>query len=150
MNAVKSFFFESDIPVVFETLDEEILKEFTYLHLYYQSGAKSLILCPLKNNDELIGVLEIVSETPGKLQALHIFKIEHALPLFTLALEKAAESLETQIDKVIKEKFTAVQPAVEWRFTEVAWNYVKNSRLSEDVKIEKNQFQRCLPFICCN
>ena len=141
----KKLFFESDIPVVFETLDEEILKEFTYLHLYYQSGAKSLILCPLKNNDELIGVLEIVSETPGKLQALHIFKIEHALPLFTLALEKAAESLETQIDKVIKEKFTAVQPAVEWRFTEVAWNYVKNSRLSEDVKIEKISFSDVYP-----
>lgn len=141
----KRLFFESDAPVVFESLNEEILKEFNYLHLYYQSGARSLILSPLKHNDEMIGMLEIISETPGKLKSLHIFKIEHAIPLFTLALEKTAESLETQIDKVIKEKFTAVQPAVEWKFTEVAWNYIMAGRSSEDVKIERISFENVYP-----
>jgi hypothetical protein len=141
----KQLFFDSDDPVVFESLNQEILKEFSYLHLYYESGAKSLILCPLKHNGELIGVLEIISDTPGKLRAAHMFKIEKAIPLFTLALEKTAESLETQIDKVIKQKFTAVQPAVEWKFTEVAWNYIKKSRTAEDVKIEKISFENVYP-----
>src|SRR5690349_12216009 len=138
-------FFKSDSPVVFETLNEDVLKEFHYLHLYYESGARSLILCPLQNNGELIGVLEIISETPGKFKSSHISRIEHAIPLFSLALEKTAESLETQIDKVIKEKFTAVQPAVEWKFTEVAWNYIKKARLGEDVKIERINFSDVYP-----
>ena len=141
----RKFFFQSDSPVVFETLTEEILSQFNYLHLYYQSGARSLILCPLQNNGELIGVLEINSETPGKFKALHISKIEQAIPLFTLALAKTAESLETQIDKVIKEKFTAVQPSVEWKFTEVAWNYIKKIKITEDVKIERINFSDVYP-----
>lgn len=141
----QQLFFNSDDPVVFESLSEETLKEFVYLRLYYETGVRSIILCPLKHNGELIGVLEITSDTPFKLKALHIFKIEKAIPLFTLALEKTAESLETQIDKVIKEKFTAVQPAVEWKFTEVAWNYIKKSKITEDVKIEKIRFENVYP-----
>jgi hypothetical protein len=141
----KQLFFEADTPVVFETVNEEVLKQFDYLYLYYEAGARSLILCPLKNNGELIGVLEIISEKPGTLNHRHIAKIEDALPLFTLALEKSAESLDTQIDKVIKQKFTAVQPAVEWKFTEVAWNYIKKSRTSEDVKIERITFSDVYP-----
>jgi hypothetical protein len=141
----KQLFFDSEDPVVFESLNEETLKEFLYLDLYYESGARSIILCPLKHNGELIGVLEITSDSQNKLKAHHIFKIEKAIPLFTLALEKTSESLETQIDKVIKQKFTAVQPAVEWKFTEVAWNYIRKSRVADDVKIEKINFENVYP-----
>jgi len=141
----RQFFFQSDSPVVFETLNEKTLEKYNYLELYYQSGAKSLILCPLKNNGELIGVLEIISETPGKLNHRHIAKIGSAIPLFTLAMAKSAEGLETQIDKVIKQKFTAVQPAVEWKFTEVAWDYVLAGRSNEDVKIGRISFPDVYP-----
>jgi hypothetical protein len=141
----QQLFYESNSPVVFNKLDEKLIKEIDYLNLYYESGARSLILCPLKNENELIGVLEIISEIPGKLKSSHIARIENALPLFALALEKSAENLETQIDKVIKEKFTAVQPAVEWKFTEVAWNYIRKSRTNEDVKIERITFKDVYP-----
>ena len=141
----QELFYTSDTPIVFETLDEQILKEIDYVQLYYDDGARSLILCPLKNGDELIGVLEIVSEIPGTLKSHHITRIEKALPLFAIALEKSSENLETQIDKVIKQKFTAVQPAVEWKFTDVAWNYIKKSRLNEDVKIEPISFNDVYP-----
>ncbi|MGZ3880402.1 MAG: hypothetical protein ACXVBF_03655 [Flavisolibacter sp.] len=141
----KRLFYEADTPIVFETLSETVIKEFDYLHLYREAGAQSLILCPLKNKGELIGVLEIISGKPGILNHTHIAKIEDALPLFTLALEKSAESLDTQIDKVIKEKFTAVQPAVEWKFTEVAWNYIRRSRMTEDVTIEPISFGDVYP-----
>jgi len=141
----RELFYASNNPIIFETLDENVLEEIDYLQLYYDQGARSLILCPLKKNHELIGVLEIVSTIPGNLKRHHIAKIEKALPLFAIALEKSSESLETEIDKVIKQKFTAVQPAVEWKFTEVAWNYIKNSRLNEDVKIEPISFNDVYP-----
>ena len=63
---------------------------------------------------------------PGRLRHAHVHKIEAAIPLFTLGLEKSLGKFNTQMDKVIKEKFTAVQPAVEWKFTEVALNYIVN------------------------
>ena len=141
----KLVFKESDRPVVFETLNEQSLTEVDYLQYYYMEGSRSLIICPLKLHDELLGILEIMSETPGRLRHIHIGKIEAAIPLFTLGLEKSLESLDTQIDKVIKEQFTAVQPAVEWKFTEVALNYIVNKQHNEDVKIERIAFNEVYP-----
>ena len=141
----QELFYESDTPIVFETVDDVAMREVDYLRFYYDTGCRSLILCPLKHNNELIGVLEIVSEEPGKLNNEHIGRIESAIPLFTLALEKSAESLSNQIDNVIKEKFTAVQPAVEWKFSEVALNYISKRQSGEDVKIEKITFDDVYP-----
>ena len=144
-DACKLVFKESDRPVVFHTLNEQLLTEVDYLQYYYMENARSLIICPLKLHDELLGILEIMSETPGRLKHTHISKIEAAIPLFTLGLEKSLESLDTQIDKVIKQQFTAVQPAVEWKFTEVALNYIVNKQHDEDVKIERIAFNEVYP-----
>src|SRR5574338_780957 len=120
----KLLFRDSDQPVLFETLNEKNVSEVDFLQYYYLENGRSLIICPLKQHNQLLGILEIVSEIPGKLKHTHVNKIEAAIPLFTLALEKSMESLDNQIDKVIKEQFTAVQPSVEWKFTEAAYNYI--------------------------
>ena len=141
----KLLFRDGSRPVVFEKIDEEILPEADYLQYYYREGGRSLIICPLKQQNELLGILEIVSDLPGKLTHNHVIKVESAIPLFTLALEKSAESLNTQIDRVIKEQFTAVQPAVEWKFTEAALNYIVHKQKHEVVKIEKINFADVYP-----
>ena len=111
-------------PVVYEELDKKNIIESEALKLYHELGVRSLILCPLKENGQLIGLLEIMSDSPGKLTNHHIYKIEKVISLFTLAVGKTLENLDIQIDKVIKENFTAIQPAVEWKFTEAAFSYI--------------------------
>jgi hypothetical protein len=141
----KLVFRESDRPVVFEILNEETLSEMVHLQHYHKEGGRSLIVCPLKRNNDLLGILEIMSPEPKKLKHNHVSKIQAAIPLFTLGLEKSHEMLKAEIDKVIKEKFTAVQPAVEWKFTEVALNYIVNRQHSEEVKIERIAFPEVYP-----
>lgn len=146
LNDCCKFLFEtSDSPVVFETLNEAVLAEIEYLKYYYDDGARSLIVSPLKHNGELIGVLEITASEPGVLKTAYVNKIEAAIPLFTLALERSAENLDNQIDKVIKEKFTAVQPAVEWKFTETAFKYILSKQENEDAKMERIVFDEVYP-----
>lgn len=141
----KMLFRDVNQPVLFETLTEEILSEVEYLEYYYMQGGRSVIICPLKQNNELLGILEIVADQPGMLKPTHIVKLEPAIPLFTLAMEKGAENLNYRIDRVIKEQFTAVQPSVEWKFTEAALNYLVNKQHKEDVKIERIAFQDVYP-----
>src|SRR5258706_10854803 len=45
---------EYDQPVVFEKLDKKDIIETESLKLYYEMGARSLILCPLKQNGQLL------------------------------------------------------------------------------------------------
>jgi hypothetical protein len=141
----KMLFRDNDHPVLFESLTEENLADVEYLEYYYQQGGRSVIICPIKQEGELLGMLEIISDTPGALKTSHIGKLAPAIPLFTLAMEKGAENLNNKIDRVIKEKFTAVQPSVEWKFTEAALNYIVNSQQKDDAKIERIAFPDVFP-----
>lgn len=134
-----------DQPVVFDELDKRNIIESESLKLYYEMGARSLILCPLKQNGQLLGLLEIISDVPGKLKAMHIDKIEKAIPLFGLAIEKTMESLDNQVDRVVKENFTAIQPAVEWKFTQTAFKHIMAKKTGKDGKIETIAFNNVHP-----
>lgn len=141
----KMLFRDNDQPVLFEELNDTVMAEVDYLEYYYTQGGRSIIVCPIKQDNELLGILEIVSEKPGTLKPAHITRLEPAIPLFVLALEKGAENLNNKIDRVIKDKFTAVQPSVEWKFTEVALNYIVNRQHHEDARIERINFPEVYP-----
>jgi hypothetical protein len=141
----KLLFRENDQPVLYDIITEDAASQIQCLKYYYEGGGRSLILCPLKQGDELIGMLEIITKIPARLKPVHISKIKATIPLFTLGLEKTLEQLNNKVDNIIKKKFTAVQPAVEWKFTETALNYIVSKMTQEDVKIEKIVFDNVYP-----
>ena len=131
----KLLFRESDQPMLFETISEQALADFQCLQYYHREAVRSLLICPLKRGHELIGMLEITSEKPGQLVPAFISKVESVMPLFTLGLEKSLDQLNYEVDKVIKKKFTAVQPSVEWKFTEVALDFIVHQHDKVNSKI---------------
>ena len=141
----RELFMETDKPIIYEKVDEQKVKEIDYLGFYFDQGYRSLILSPLKHNGDLWGILEIGSDHENKLNYKHIAKLDIAIPLFTRAIEKSAESLDNQIDKIIKEQFTAVQPSVEWKFTESAYNFIIQKQQGKDPKPERIAFESVFP-----
>lgn len=139
-------FSRNDHPLLYQTLEEKAVQQNRLLRYYYQTGLRSLIICPLKCDDnQLIGLLEIASEQPGTLRYGHLSKLQPAMPLFSIALEKNAEHLEMQINKTVKEHFTAIQSAVDWKFTEAAFNYIKNKQVQNAVKMPPITFEDVYP-----
>ncbi|HEY6956767.1 MAG TPA: hypothetical protein VI385_16060 [Flavisolibacter sp.] len=133
-------------PVLYEILNEASTISNKLLKYYFDYGARSLMLCPLKTDEgKLVGLLEMVSTRAGELETQHLARLQPAIQLFSLALEKSGESLELQIDKMIKEHFTAVQPVVEWKFTEAAFNYLEHRRTSEQAKMPGITFGNVYP-----
>jgi hypothetical protein len=147
-NIVAMFKESKDILIV-DDITEETVKKYPFLVMLFKYGFKNAIVCPLFTNtedgEEMIGVLLIISRTKGTLNKQHVHKIEPALPLFKLALEKSQENLDHQVDRVIKDQFTAVQDAVEWRFTEAALNYLTKKSKGEQTKIEPIIFEGVYP-----
>jgi hypothetical protein len=141
----KLLFRDSDQPLLFETLTKDLLIEFQCLPHYYNCGAESLIICPLKSHQDMIGMLEIIAKEPGHLLPQHISKIENAIPLFTIGLEKSLELLNSHVDQVIKKKFTAVQPSVEWKFTETSLNFIIRQLKKEEAGIDRIAFANVHP-----
>lgn len=141
----KILFKESNQPLLFESLQEQSLSDVQFLQYYFMEGARSLIVCPLKNKDGIIGILEVMSKTANQLRPVFVSKLEAAIPLFTLGCEISLEALNNEVDRIIKKKFTAVQPAVEWKFTEAALNYIVNNHEKDHNKIERIAFSEVYP-----
>lgn len=132
--------------LLIEDLTEEVLFRHPFLAMLHERGYRNALLCPLFTAEkELLGILLIASHEAGTLTREHLALIEPVLPLFALALEKSQEQLDHQVDKVIKEQFTAVQDAVEWRFTEAALNYLTKKDKGRQSKIEPIVFEDVFP-----
>jgi hypothetical protein len=81
-----------------------------------QNGVRNKVIAPLHYQDRIIGVLSLGSPNPGDLDAHHLPKLHEVLPLFSMAVQRSMEELNTRVQTQIKEKFTAIHPVVEWRF----------------------------------
>jgi hypothetical protein len=99
----------SDLP---EDLRKQILR----------LGIHSAILALLPYGDDTVGLLELGSPEVAALDEFDMEKVAQFIPLFAVAVKRNAEDLQTRIQAIIKEKFTAIHPTMEWRFTDAARN----------------------------
>ncbi|MBC7901873.1 MAG: GAF domain-containing protein, partial [Gemmatimonadaceae bacterium] len=151
--AAQAFLCDKMNHAFLETLDiraipeitAEVMKDYPFMDCIQEQGGKSIIFAPLRSGDQLIGVLALMSDKVGYLNNSHLVTIAPAIPLFTLALEKSQEHLDTEIDRVVKQQFTAVQSSVEWRFTEAALEYINKTNAGEDAKIASIVFDDVYP-----
>lgn len=145
-NDVNQVFHGGSDPLFIPEVTEETVKKYPFLVVVYEMGWKSAIICPLFTDKQMmLGALIILADKPNVLKWEHAVKLEPAIPLFRLALEKSQESLNNQVDRVIKDQFTAVQDAVEWKFTEAALTYLRKKSNGENAKIDPISFENVYP-----
>lgn len=114
-------------PLPISILDEQMFEIAPILKGLWMEGVRSYISYPIQDNDGLLGVLELASPIPNYLDLEVMRRIEPAMPLLSLALLKNKDTFNDRIEKLIKEKFTALQPCVEWKFAEVVWEFMHNN-----------------------
>ncbi|WP_324671703.1 GAF domain-containing protein [Hymenobacter sp. GOD-10R] len=83
-------------------------------------GINSAILALLPYGDDTVGLLELGSPNVGDLNEFCLEKVTQFVPLFAVAVKRNAEELQTRVQSIIREKFTAIHPTMEWRFTDAA------------------------------
>jgi hypothetical protein len=93
-----------------------------------QNGVRNFVAAPLHYQDKVIGTLELLSPNAGDLNATHLLKLEEVLPLFSMAVQRSVEELNSRIQALIKEKCTAIHPTVEWRFRKAVLNGIERQR----------------------
>lgn len=115
-------------PIAFTILDDEITNHIRIFKRLWREGARSYIIYPIQDEDGLLGLLELVSPVPHLLDLEVLKRLEPAMPLLSLALLKARNTFNGKIEKMIKDNFTALQPCVEWKFAEAAWESMSKDR----------------------
>jgi hypothetical protein len=109
------------------------------------SGINNILLAPLVDGEETIGMVELASTTPGKLNSISAHKVESILPMFTAAVKRVKEEMATEVRALIQEECTAIHPSVQWRFFEAGLNLMNKRRVDEKASMEEIVFKDVYP-----
>ena len=124
-----------------ETYPYKTLVENTLL----KKGVKNILLAPLIDDEETIGMLELATSTPGLLNPISANKVENVLPMFTAALKRVKEEMYTEIRAIIQEECTNIHPTVQWRFIEAGTNVLAQRRRGIEASFEEIAFKEVYP-----
>jgi hypothetical protein len=110
-----------------------------------QNGVKNLLLAPLIEDGETIGMLELASPVAGKLNPISASKVENAIPMFTAAVKRVKDEMATDVRAIIQEECTNIHPAVQWRFFKAGANLLHKRRSDPRASMEDIVFKDVYP-----
>lgn len=132
--------------VIFPVITEKDQRAYPLLKLLVEQGITSFAVFPLYFNDKVVGGLEVHTRDPELFKNYILSKLESAFPILSQLLQNLVMDFNHDIIDVITDKFTALQPAVEWRFYEAAYNYLCTGDEGKQKTIENIFFKNLQPF----
>ncbi|HEX5170297.1 MAG TPA: GAF domain-containing protein [Cyclobacteriaceae bacterium] len=110
------------------------------------NNIQSVLLAPLVDGHETIGLLELASSQAGKLNPISATKVESVLPMFTMAVKRVKSDMEMEVRALIQEECTAIHPSVQWRFFDAGVNLMNTRRANPAATLEEIKFTNVFPF----
>lgn len=117
-------YLHSPFSIVYNLVDGMIDSESMLTSALQQIGINSYLGLPLYYNNTLSGVLEIYSTNGKMLDKSILPRLRHIATLLSQLSFDLSLEFKNRLDKVITEQFTALQPAVQWKFNQVAAKYL--------------------------
>ena len=109
-------------------------------------GIKSAILAPIADGDELLGILEIVSEKPKALNSVNANKLLDVMPFIIASIKRAKREENNLIEAIIQQECTSIHPSVYWKFEKAARQFLKEKQQSgNQVTFNKIVFEKVYP-----
>jgi hypothetical protein len=117
---------ESNLP--------EVIKQ-----AFLRAGISTYIMFPVFNNRQITGFFEVSTKLDyPMISEEQLVKLKPALPLMTQLIKNIIARFNNNIENIIKEKFTSVQPAVQWKFNETAWHYLRDHIIENRTDVLEN------------
>ncbi|TVZ50984.1 GAF domain-containing protein [Dokdonia sp. Hel_I_53] len=91
----------------------------------YDQGIKSVILAPIRNNGQLLGILELASPNKGALNSINSNKLADVMPYLVDSVLRSKEKQENEIDLIIQNECTSIHKSVYWKFEQEAKRFLK-------------------------
>jgi hypothetical protein len=128
-------YFQAPHEILFETLPDPEPGEPFFLETLRKDGVRSYGIVPVFYNNRPAGVLEVSSKVAGAADKALLSKLDVVIPLLAQLLQRSIDEFKDRIKDIIKENFTSIQPAVEWKFNEVAWHYERMREMGESAPV---------------
>ena len=118
-----------------------------FIKRMYDAAVGSFIVSPLKSNNQIIAFIELTSPNQGVLNSMVASRLRNVLPMFAVAVGRSIDHHQMELEAIIQDKFTALHPAVTWKFLKAAEGVFQNKIAGKSVDIDEFSFPGCLSFI---
>ncbi|WP_199120929.1 GAF domain-containing protein [Pedobacter sp. ASV28] len=133
-------------PLFFNKITDEVIERIPFLDIIKKSGIESYSLLPVFYNNQLVGMLEIYSKTELLVDEKLLSRLHVAMPFLGQLFKYRIEEFNAKMDEVLKDKFTALQPSVQWKFNQQVWEFIKkNKGKKKALNIETVTFKNLYP-----
>jgi hypothetical protein len=140
---VEDYFVQEPHTLVSSSFSSERVPSF--LAELKTTDIKSYLLAPLFRGKELIGVLEIAAYQENLLSKKHVFRLRSTQVLLIQLVANYLQRMDDSVERLIKDQFTSLQPSVEWKFKELAYQYLKEHTSNPGVELGKLVFENVFP-----
>jgi len=144
-NQLVNEYYTNPQTAVFNHLTDQQIIEQPLLEIVRNAGITSFALIPVFHNSKVAGILEVFSRHEVTLDDALLSRMEVALPLIAQLLKYSTDEFNTKIDTIIRDKFTPLQPSVQWKFNQAAWNFMEADTSSTNAEIETVTFEKVHP-----
>ncbi len=112
--------------VLYGNEDSEDNDDNPFFRAFAKSGIKAYGAIPVFHNQELAGMLEVSATDKKAMNKSLLAKLDAALPILAQMMHNTRAEFKDSLDHIIMSNFTSIQPAVQWKFNEVAWQNMRN------------------------
>jgi hypothetical protein len=131
--------------LIFPDIKIDAYTDFPILRLIDEQGVKSYALFPLYYNAKLVGCLEMYAKDSSVFNGNTFSMIEAAFPLLSQLYSNIIVDFNNEIMSIVTNKFTGLQPAVQWSFYQAAYQYLKSGDWEKDLPIDTVYFKDVHP-----
>ncbi|WP_426789968.1 GAF domain-containing protein [Sphingobacterium sp. WOUb80] len=111
-----------------------------------RSGVTTYLCIPLIHNHSLSGILEIYSREQDQLDNDTMQALGSLVPLLSQLSQDITLEFKKRIDDIIINRFTTIQPSVQWKFNHIAAQYIQElENDSRDAHIKAVVFEEVYP-----
>lgn len=146
LNAIERFYKHPEVimdeSISLENSNSQNREMYTML---ISMGVKGMLILPVYFNKQLVGMLEIFSKVEGAISSNTLTRLEPVIPLLEQLFQANIDDFDISLDNVVKEKFTSLQPSVQWAFNEAAWQYLQRKKVDKKALIERIRFEGVYP-----
>lgn len=139
-------YIKQPVPVFIKDINRFRKSSDPLIKILQAAGIESYALTPLIYNNQLTGVMEIYATEPGMLDEKRLLKLDAALPYIAQLIKTTVDDFHQKIALLVNDKFTSLQPSVQWKFNEAAFNYMRNRLIQQkEPELETIRFKDVYP-----
>lgn len=117
------------------SMEEKLIRE----------GVRSVIVYPLLDGEEVIGVATLYSNESGSFHSGDLVAFNQIVPLFTAAVRQGLDNFENRLQALIQKEFTSIHSSIAWRFQEAALRYFDATLRGKEPVMEELVFSNVYP-----